>query len=65
MCLFLQAIAAEELARAAGTEGMDEDESNVKYEITRKHFEEGLAGERWKSNRRSGNDEYTVPAFKG
>ncbi|CDJ46587.1 cell division protein 48, putative [Eimeria brunetti] len=40
------AIAAEELARAAGTEGMDEDESNVKYEITRKHFEEGLAGAR-------------------
>lgn len=23
---------------------MDEDESNIKYEITRKHFEEGLAG---------------------
>lgn len=39
-----QAIAAEELARAAGNEGMDEDEANIKYEITRKHFEEGLAG---------------------
>ncbi|KAL8436643.1 hypothetical protein ACSSS7_001573 [Eimeria intestinalis] len=38
------AIAAEELARAAGNEGMDEDEANIKYEITRKHFEEGLAG---------------------
>lgn len=23
---------------------MDEDEANIKYEITRKHFEEGLAG---------------------
>ncbi|CDI74800.1 cell division protein 48, putative [Eimeria praecox] len=42
----VKAIAAEELARAAGSEGMDEDESNVKYEITRKHFEEGLAGAR-------------------
>ncbi|KAL8445520.1 hypothetical protein Emag_005095 [Eimeria magna] len=42
----LQAIAAEELARAAGNEGMDEDEANIKYEITRKHFEEGLAGAR-------------------
>ena len=40
----MQAIAAEELARASGAEGMDEDESNIKYEITRKHFEEGLAG---------------------
>ncbi|KAL8446338.1 hypothetical protein Emed_005075 [Eimeria media] len=40
------AIAAEELARAAGNEGMDEDEANIKYEITRKHFEEGLAGAR-------------------
>ncbi|CDJ62801.1 hypothetical protein ENH_00028530 [Eimeria necatrix] len=40
------AIAAEELARAAGNEGMDEDETNIKYEITRKHFEEGLAGAR-------------------
>lgn len=44
---FHQAIAAEELARAAGNEGMDEDETNIKYEITRKHFEEGLAGEDW------------------
>ncbi|OEH78664.1 hypothetical protein cyc_01682 [Cyclospora cayetanensis] len=40
------AIAAEELARAAGSEGMEEDEANIKYEITRKHFEEGLAGAR-------------------
>ncbi|KEP66998.1 UNVERIFIED_CONTAM: cell division protein CDC48CY [Hammondia hammondi] len=44
------AIAAEELAQVnAGVDGMDaeeEEKADIVYEITRKHFEEGLAGAR-------------------
>nr|CEL67655.1 TPA: Cell division control protein 48 homolog A [Neospora caninum Liverpool] len=44
------AIAAEELAQVnAGSDGMDaeeEEKADIVYEITRKHFEEGLSGAR-------------------